>query len=582
MALYQKYRPQNFADVVGQEHVVNTLQNSLKLGKISHAYLFSGPRGTGKTSLARILAKAINCTSVAGGFASEPCGVCLACKSIQSGSALDVIEIDAASNTSVDNIRDLREKANFQPSLLKFKVYIIDEVHMLSKSAFNALLKTLEEPPQHVIFILATTEAYDVPVTVLSRCQRYDFRLLTLPQIKAQLVKVTLAEQVKIDELSLELIARLSNGALRDSLSIVEQVLASGQGEYSYDAVVKLLGILGREQVTKLWTELIGGNTAKGLDLVSVWHENGTDLHAIVSETIEYLRQLMIIKVRGQAATASWSLTTGEAAELLALAGKVELGQLSLWMEELLRAQYQMRRLDRPMIAFELALVKRSIPTQLPVAALAQPAAVPVYTQSERHSTSVRAEDLETFAFPQTSINAHPPNRPARNPPPLVRPVTRVAAPEPPRSNEPLPPLNIAEVQGKWAQVLLNCKPFNHSVEAVLRGGSPKSVDSRGYLVLEFKYSFHKEKIEEITNRTIVEKALEKTLGKIVRIQCVMVDGAAHAASKARNIAEALQHQNNDAPESVSISAPSAPPISTNNDIVMDALRIFPGASLKK
>lgn len=239
-ALYRKFRPREFEDVRGQEHIVTTLKNQIQAGRIGHAYLFCGTRGTGKTTIAKIFAKAVNCENPAGG---SPCGQCASCKAIAAGNSMNVIEIDAASNNGVDNIREIREEVAYSPAEGKYKVYIIDEVHMLSIGAFNALLKTLEEPPSYVIFILATTEAHKIPITILSRCQRYDFRRITIEAISERLTELTKIEQVEAEPKAIRYLARAADGSMRDALSLLDQCIAFYLGEkLTYDRVLEVLG----------------------------------------------------------------------------------------------------------------------------------------------------------------------------------------------------------------------------------------------------------------------------------------------------------------------------------------------------
>jgi len=291
-ALYRKYRPITFSDVVGQEHITNTLTGSLKAGKTSHAYLFTGTRGTGKTTCAKILSKAVNCLNPVNG---DPCCECEICKGIDSGSILDVIEIDAASNNGVDNIRDLRDEANFTPVAGRYRVYIIDEVHMLSISAFNALLKTLEEPPSHVIFILATTEVHKLPSTILSRCQRFDFKRITPENIADRLMYIADAEGLVLDRDAAILIARIADGALRDALSILDQCTGKTK-EINIDTVSECVGLANRKYIFEISKAISEEDCATALSTLDTLHNNSCDMERLCSELIEHFRNLMIVK----------------------------------------------------------------------------------------------------------------------------------------------------------------------------------------------------------------------------------------------------------------------------------------------
>lgn len=291
-ALYRKYRPKNFSDVYGQDHIISTLKNEIKENRISHAYLFTGSRGTGKTTCAKILAKAVNCESSADG---EPCNQCEVCRGLDSGAIYDVVEIDAASNNGVDNIRDLREEANYTPSRGRYRVYIIDEVHMLSAGAFNALLKTLEEPPAHVIFILATTEVHKLPATILSRCQRFDFKRIQPETMAVRLKEVAGFEGLSLDDDAAVLIARIADGALRDGLSILDQC-AGREKSITADLVSQVAGLAGREVLHRLSDCVSSSDSASAIDTISELYQNSYDMERLCVEMVNHFRNFLIVK----------------------------------------------------------------------------------------------------------------------------------------------------------------------------------------------------------------------------------------------------------------------------------------------
>ena len=294
VALYRKFRPAEFSEVKGQEHIVTTLQNQIKADRIGHAYLFCGTRGTGKTSIAKIFAKAVNCESPVDG---SPCGVCNTCRSIAAGTSMNVIEIDAASNNGVDNIREIRENVAYSPTEGKYKVYIIDEVHMLSIGAFNALLKTLEEPPEYVIFILATTEAHKIPITILSRCQRYDFKRITAETICERLRELMDKESVEVEEKALRYIAKAADGSMRDALSLLDQCIAFYLGKkLTYDNVLEVLGALDTDVYSSLLRKIIRRDVAAVMKDVEAIVMQGRELSQFVNEFIQYLRNLMFVQ----------------------------------------------------------------------------------------------------------------------------------------------------------------------------------------------------------------------------------------------------------------------------------------------
>lgn len=293
-ALYRKFRPGEFEDVKGQDAIVKTLKNQIKAERIGHAYLFCGTRGTGKTTVAKIFAKAVNCEHPADG---SPCGECAMCRAVASGASMNVIEIDAASNNGVDNIREIREEVAYRPTEGRYKVYIIDEVHMLSIGAFNALLKTLEEPPEYVIFILATTEAHKIPVTILSRCQRYDFKRIGIDTISSRLEELIRKEEWEVEEKAVRYIAKMADGSMRDALSLLDQCVAFYIGEkLTYDHVLEVLGAVDTEVFSRLLRELLAMDVHRVLEIVEELVMQGRELSQLSADVTWYLRNLLLVK----------------------------------------------------------------------------------------------------------------------------------------------------------------------------------------------------------------------------------------------------------------------------------------------
>ena len=350
-ALYRKWRPQTFDEVVGQKHITETLKNQVKTGRLSHAYIFIGTRGTGKTTCARILAKAVNCENPVNG---NPCGVCPACRGISEGSVLDVVELDAASNNSVDNVRALREEAVFSPATVKKRVYIVDEVHMLSTSAFNALLKILEEPPEHLMFILATTELQKVPATILSRCQRHSFKRIDAPAIAEYLEFIAGKEGFRLEHDAAELIARLADGGVRDALSLLDQCSASEI--INLDAVYYAMGLAGNRRTAALMGSILDHQTEKAIkDFNSLWMD-GKDPAVLLTELSGLLRDVLMMKV---APRGSQSLISGgyDSAMLESLGSRMTKDELICAMETLQTAQTRIRAGASPKTTAELCLV---------------------------------------------------------------------------------------------------------------------------------------------------------------------------------------------------------------------------------
>lgn len=350
LVLARKYRPQAFSDVIGQEHITQTLANAIAAGRLSHAILLSGPRGTGKTTMARLLAKSMNCEQ---GPTATPCNQCENCKAITAGHSADVLEIDGASNNGVDQVRELRENSKYMPSQSRYKIYIIDEVHMLSLAAFNALLKTLEEPPAHVLFFFATTERHKLPVTILSRCQRYDFRRVQLPQVSAHLGKLCANEGVEIDPACLDMIAGESGGSVRDAISLLDQVISTATGPVTMAHAQMALGITERQNILDLAQALLTRNAAKMLDLVGEVYDSGYDLKKLHQDLLEHFRDLLLVKLNQNAA-----LLSGEADALREQAALADTAALNYYLDALFRAESTIKYAGNSRLALETVLLR--------------------------------------------------------------------------------------------------------------------------------------------------------------------------------------------------------------------------------
>ncbi|WP_436374378.1 DNA polymerase III subunit gamma/tau [Cytobacillus sp. BC1816] len=352
-ALYRVWRPQQFIDVVGQEHVTKTLQNALLQEKISHAYLFSGPRGTGKTSAAKILAKAVNCEMAP---VTEPCNECAACRGITDGSIPDVIEIDAASNNGVEEIRDIRDKVKYAPNAVKYKVYIVDEVHMLSIGAFNALLKTLEEPPKHVIFILATTEPHKIPLTIISRCQRFDFKRITAQAITGRMKLIADETNAAYEDQALQIIARAAEGGMRDALSLLDQAISFSQDRVTVEDALSVTGAVSQGFLNKLARAVKDRDAASGLEFLEDLLFQGKDPSRFIEDFILYYRDMLLYKAAPRLEESLERVMLDE--DFQQLAQEVEPEELYELIEVLNKAQQEMRWTNHPRIFLEVAIVK--------------------------------------------------------------------------------------------------------------------------------------------------------------------------------------------------------------------------------
>ncbi|MCM1044078.1 MAG: DNA polymerase III subunit gamma/tau [Candidatus Gastranaerophilales bacterium] len=354
-ALYRKFRPDTFQDVKGQDHIVTTLKNQLKANRIGHAYLFTGTRGTGKTTVAKILAKTVNCENPADG---SPCRECRSCKAIAAGASMDVVEIDAASNNGVDNIREIVDEVSYSPAEGKYKVYIIDEVHMLSIGAFNALLKTLEEPPSYVIFILATTEVHKLPVTILSRCQRYDFKRISIDTIADRLRELMETEQVQVEDKALRYIAKTADGSLRDALSLLDQCIAFNLGEgLTYDKTLEVLGAVDTEVFSRLFRNVLERDVLKCIELLEEIVMQGRELAQFVTDFTWYLRNLMLVQSSDNLEDVI-DMSTDNLARLKEEAGMAQMDQIIRYIRIFSDLSGQIRYASQKRILVEIALIK--------------------------------------------------------------------------------------------------------------------------------------------------------------------------------------------------------------------------------
>lgn len=524
-ALYRAYRPQTFKDVVGQEHIIRTLKNQIQNNNVGHAYLFCGTRGTGKTSTAKIFARALNCQN---SVDEEPCNECEVCKDILSDNIMDVIEIDAASNNSVDDIREIRENVKYTPAKCKYKVYIIDEVHMLSQGAFNALLKTLEEPPSYVIFILATTEPHKIPATILSRCQRFDFKRVTVKDMSTRMKEICDDVNVVVDDRALNLIARNSQGALRDALSILDQCMSFSENDIEYKDVVDLLGTVNIEQLFEMAEYVIKEDTKKCLEILNEFVVWGKDIKNLIDDLIDHFRNLMVCKVSSDLDEII-SLPEEIVEQLKAQASTIEVNDIIRILNILSTTQDAIKVSSNPRVLAEVSIMKLS---------------QPMFDES-KESLLKRISNLEeVIKSGKININNN------------VEIESKKEAKGTSEKNEveveeevfyeEVKSEDVELIEKSWENILAHIKKDkNMPVYAILREAKEFNVSANNlYIVFDDSFAFAKNKLSDEKTRNYIESVIREILNRSFSIKIIL-------KSETKNIKLEIEKEQKDKGEEI-------------------------------
>ncbi len=573
-SLYRKWRPQTFEDIVGQKHITQTLINAISLNRISHAYIFSGPRGVGKTTTARILAKSLNCVK---GPTPHPCNKCERCIRITDGYSMDVIEIDGASNNGVDSIRELRNKVNFAPAEGKYKIYIIDEVHMLSQGAFNALLKTLEEPPSHVVFIFATTDPHKIPSTILSRCQWFNFRRISLEDIVAKLKMIVKDEKLKIDDNALDIIARSSTGSMRDAESTLDQIIAYCGKEITFQRVRDVLGIIEEEVFFEFIEAIIKNDTLKGIEIINRTSDLGEDASQFIKNLMEYVHNLSLAKVCQKEILNLKGMFTEDRERLLKQSKIIKLEKLFNIVDYLAEAERKMRYTHHPWILLEMLAIK--------------------FTAAENYSLKEVEEEKDEYflnfsAKKNVSISGKK-NAETREEVQTKKKIQDKVRTKKDSSIQAKEVSTDLDFNQTWATILNKIKKTKMAVYSFIIANNLITIENNKLIIgFNKEYTFHKESLEKQNNKILLQELIKEETGRLLVIECTINDNNKEDSfleGKQENKRETVKTRNGEneeraegAGEEKDDTKKRSNEISKDNILIKESLSLFEGTITEK
>jgi len=573
-SLYRKWRPQTFEDIIGQKHITQTLINAISLNRISHAYIFSGPRGVGKTTTARILAKSLNCEK---GPTPHPCNKCERCIRITNGYSMDVMEIDGASNNGVDSIRELRSKVNFAPAEGRYKIYIIDEVHMLSQGAFNALLKTLEEPPPHVIFIFATTDSHKIPDTILSRCQWFNFRRISLADIVTKLKMIVKDEKLNIDDKTLNIIARSSTGSMRDAESALDQIIAYCGKDITSQSVREVLGIIEEEVFFDFMEAIIKNDTLRGIEIINRTSDLGEDASQFIKNLMEYVHNLSLAKVCQKEILNLKGIITEDRERLLKQSKKIKLEKLFNIVNYLTEVERKMRYTRHPWILLEMLVIKFTAGENYFLKEVKE--------EKDKHFSDFSAKKNVSGSDEKNTVTREeaPPKK-------KIRDKVKTKEDFPTQAKEVSADLDFNQA---WTKILNKIKKTKMAVYSFIIANNLITIENNKLIIgFNKKYTFHKESLEKQNNKILLQDLIKEETGRFLAIECIINDNIKEDSflevdqENKKKIAKIRNGENKErgerAGEEIDNIKKGSKEVPEDNLLIKESLNLFEGTIIRK